>query len=762
MDTFWTALGALAAAVTAASGLIAKSAHRRHRLAPTNVHSRSQPSSRPAGTFLPAPIPEVVIRGRDALIAELAALSTTSDKCVHVLTGLGGCGKSTVAEGVAIELTRRGQSVWWISATDSGSVSQSLLSLARELGASVSDVQDARAGRVNPSDILWRELELRRDWTLVLDNADELPALVSGKRTAASGTGWLRPTSAGLVLVTSRVQEPSAWGASAQLHHIEPLSVADGAHVLLDLAADRGTSHQARHLAERLGGLPLALHQAGTYLRSRFAEAATFAGYEEALTQHFAELFGVGDSERSKITGTWELSLAALEAHAQAQPRQILRVLACFAPSVPIRIALLLYARVLARACGGEAKTGLDALFSVGLIDVEQDPDDSAQCYIRMHRLVAETTRLQAGPAITGALALAVEILTAAATDLRPDDRQDSSAWFELLPHLTTVLAIDIPLSDACADEIAKLAGDVCKALTYMGSYVSAMNVAESAADRLAGLPADREGLFNLRVQLASVHRFRGQFAEAEAEFRQILQSLDGVLEPDHPNTLLIRHHIAVMLNARGLHREAEVEFRQLLQARLRVLGADDLETLATRHNLALAMFHQGKAHESAAEFRESLDALLRLKGPNHAGTLINRLMLTVALARSKAIAEAQAEVEYRSVLEGQTRALGLEHPETLATRHYIGLSLAAQSKLKDAVQEFEQVRKARIDKVGAEHPSTLHTEYSLASTLLDQGKVDAGRGLLRHVLEARTRVLGPEHPDTIVARHRLAEAEGK
>ena len=78
-----------------------------------------------------------------------------------------------------------------------------LLDLAQDLGAPPSEVAEARNGRRDPADLLWHYLEVRQGWLLVFDNADDLGALTVGGNDAASGAGWLRPSAAGLTVVTS-------------------------------------------------------------------------------------------------------------------------------------------------------------------------------------------------------------------------------------------------------------------------------------------------------------------------------------------------------------------------------------------------------------------------------------------------------------------------------------------------------------------------------------------------------------------------------
>ena len=91
---------------------------------------------------------------------------------------------------------RAGGLVWWVPAVDPASVTGLLLGLARQLGAADSEVQEALAGRINPSDVLWQRLDSVRGWVLVLDNADDLAALAAGDR-AAGRRGGLAEADAG-------------------------------------------------------------------------------------------------------------------------------------------------------------------------------------------------------------------------------------------------------------------------------------------------------------------------------------------------------------------------------------------------------------------------------------------------------------------------------------------------------------------------------------------------------------------------------------
>lgn len=153
-------------------------------------------------------------------------------------------------------------------------------------------VEAARAGRADPSDVLWGRLEAHRGWMLVIDNADDLQALEVAGRPARDGNGWVRGSRAGLVVVTSRDGDMRHWGRGAELHPVGWLSDADGGRLLLDLAPQAGDRAEAEALSARLGGLALALHHAGSHLGSLFSAEQGFAGYRAALETGFAALLG--------------------------------------------------------------------------------------------------------------------------------------------------------------------------------------------------------------------------------------------------------------------------------------------------------------------------------------------------------------------------------------------------------------------------------------------------------------------------------------
>ncbi|WP_329249341.1 tetratricopeptide repeat protein [Actinoallomurus sp. NBC_01490] len=696
-------------------------------------------------------------------------LVETPDGRAHVLAGLGGMGKSTVALRVAEVALAQGRRVWWVRGLDGSSLASALLGLAQVLGADAGAVEAARAGRTDPSDVVWGRLEAHRGWVLVIDNADDLELLEVAGRPVGDGNGWVRGSRAGLVVVTSRDGDMRHWGRGVELHPVGWLSDEDGGRVLLDLAPRAGDRAEAEALSARLGGLALALHHAGSQLSSPFSAEQSFARYRAALEAGFAALLGPPGAvdDREVVTRTWEVSLEQLAGGGVPQARELLGVLAWFAGAVPIPVEGL-DREVLGRVCryAGPAGVGvgLEALVSVGLIETSTSAGDAASGQqsgrgrVMMHPLVAETIRHQFGAGDAGRLtaSVAVDLLAAATGELDAQDPGDWPTWSAWLPHLEELLSTASTLvEEASLVTLANAAADAALTLVWAGSYAAALAVAEAGLHSTRRLGAEHRATIELRNREADAHNFLGHAAEAERLYRDVLQARERVLGTDHPNTLATRHEIARMVAKQGDAAEAERLYRDVLQARERVLGTDHPDTLGTRHEIARTVAKQGDAAEAERLYRDVLHVEEQVLGTDHPQTLATRYEIARMVAEQGDAAE--GERLFRDVLHVEERVLGTDHPSTLATRHEIARMVTEQGDAAEAERLYRDVLQARERVLGTDHPNTLTTRHEIARIVAEQGDAAEAERLYRDVLQARERVLGTDHPNTLTTRHEIA-----
>ncbi|MCQ8775176.1 tetratricopeptide repeat protein, partial [Streptomyces telluris] len=85
-------------------------------------------------------------------------------------------------------------------------------------------------------------------------------------------------------------------------------------------------------------------------------------------------------------------------------------------------------------------------------------------------------------------------------------------------------------------------------------------------------------------------------------------------------------------------------------------------------------------------------------------------------------------------------RALGENHPNTLASINNLAALLQDQGELKKARALHERVLTTYRRTLGEDHPKTLTSLNNLAAVLQDQGELETARTFYAHVLYARER----------------------
>lgn len=712
------------------------------------------------------------LRGRDGLIDDLVSawFGPGPSGRVHVLHGLGGAGKSSIALEVACRIRESGAHVWWIPATDADRVTMGMLNLARRLGLS-----NAEIGRHDVADVLWERLAGHETpWLLVFDNADDVRALTIDGAPLRDGTGWIRPieTPAGMALVTSRHGHTPDWGAWCLPHPVGMLSPAEGAQVLLDKAgSDAGTAAEAEALSRRLGGLPLALRLAGSYLaQSRqmpkaytkdSGRARTFAAYRAAVDANPLDMgfpsqqMRVSDGEaRQMLQRTWELSLDLLERRAAGPVRTLLTLLSCLADA-PIPYEMLLPPPVLAESdvfpsspTADETWRALLGLADTGLLDLAAPEQDEDVPVLRLHPLVRDVSHPREDEARH--LATAARLLVNATHGEKsglPEDPATWELWQLLAPHALQVLTAVSALPGAgrrTRSEAAKAAYMAARHLASTGAYTYAKTVYANVHEvRLAIFGAEHEDTLNARYGIARMTAGQGRYDEAEAIFREILAARERVLGTDHPDTLNARYGIARMAAAQGRYREAEEVYRSILTAGRHTMGTDHPETLRAQYGIARMAGEQGRFGEAEAIYRALLST-----HRSHSGAHFQDLPEHL-----------ESKTVYREVLAVEERVLGPDQPDILTIRYAIARMAAAQGRYDEAESAYREVHAVEEDTLGADHPDTLTTRHWVARMAHAQGRHEEAEELFRQVLALREKVLGTSHPNTLTTRYWVARA---
>jgi tetratricopeptide (TPR) repeat protein len=478
-------------------------------------------------------------------------------------------------------------------------------------------------------------LEHLQRWLLVLDNVDAPDSVAE----------WLPRSATGHVMLTSRAGV--GWEPLASVVPVEVLASADAAELLLDRAGETGPAAEAAAttLAATLGGLPLALEQAGAYVAA--TGTVTLAGYGELFGTRALELLRRGQplGYQHTVATTWSLALEGLR---ESEPGTVdlLTLTSFLAPDDLPEALLVAQAHELPERLASVAADPLDLADSVASLrrySLVRAVADG----LYVHRLLQTVVRAGLNAAAQQAWAgVAVRLLRGAF----PAESHQVVSWPEserLLPH---VLA---------------------------------------AVDHGRRLDVEPKRCLSLLSQAAAYLWSRGQYRQALPLAEQALAGLRQLLGEDHPDTLQSMHDLANICQELGALQRAHELFQQTLAARRRVLGEDHPATLASMNSLALTRRDLGDLEGAKHLFEETLVARRRVLGENHPDTLWS--MNSLAVTRHKLGDLQLARDLHEQALATRRRVIGEDHPDTLWSMNNLAETRRAMGDLQGARDLLEQ-----------------------------------------------------------------------
>jgi transcriptional regulator with XRE-family HTH domain len=481
-----------------------------------------------AGLPVSLPPRPALLVGREELLAGLESRLGGGDGAgprVVVLSGLGGAGKTSVAVEYAHRQLAGVGLAWQFPAEDREVLLAEFARLAALLGAGEA------AGARDPAAWVHSVLAaFARPWVLVFDNA---PGQEAVRR-------FLPPAGNGRVLITSQ----SAVWPPGQAVPVPVLDTEVAARFLASRSGDRD-GRAARDLAAELGGLPLALEQAGAYIE---ATGGTLAGYLSVFRDRRAELLARGQAagHPAGVAATLGLALSRLGDQAPAAAG-LARLLACLAPK-PVPLPVLLadaqpvvkLAPAVAAAVRpllGDPVAAGDAVAALGRYSLVTP---AGRGLVLMHRLVRHVSLAQVSAEVAGQWEQAAAALVEAAIPADPALPANWPACAVLLPHARVVL-------DLTSDGIGRIADY----LGYAGSYLAARDLFQlPVRERVLG--PEHPATLDARASLASWTGRAGDAAAARDQFAALLPVRERVLGPEHPATLDARASLAYWTQQAG------------------------------------------------------------------------------------------------------------------------------------------------------------------------------------------------------------------
>ena len=573
----------------------------------------------------------------------------------------------------------------------------------------------------------WFESEASGRWLLVYDNVDDVD-LMYGNEHGRLASYFPRSTH-GAIIMTTRNKQVGIKFATAK--NLVPLSTLTDAESLALMATKLGeddseTTHDLKELAEVLGGIPLAIIQAISFIQENGSTPARYLELYEANDSNKIELLSedfeddTRDSElRNPIASTWMVTFEYMKAR-QPLAADTLCMMSMFdAQAIPEAL--------ISKTAGGDSNSSTSVEKTLGILHAyslisPRDVTGAGACIDQigrlfdLHRLVRLVTRnwLTMCSTYNYWMANAIDVMSIRYNEANQLEFEASYKFkLNYLPHASSLISSpplflkddeevfvpDVFHRETLQDDHAEN-GVICPTCT--GNILRRMSeclsidqelrmVKKGAAICTFSLGANNILTLPLRFRAATIQYLLGDYNSAEVEFNELRLSYGMTCGPQERGTLEVELRLAHTLQDQTKYGEAESLLVRLQEVSCQEYGPKDPMSLEIMLALSKSMIAQGRDEDAHALNRE-----------------ISKLVETV---RSKVgLAEMYRNLSQFKKAETLLMSL-LEDEDALRREEYL-----------DIVRE------------------------SLAQTFSDQGLFDKAEGLQRQVLFYHQQVYGKDN----------------
>ena len=641
--------------------------------------------------------------GCENLLTELATSLRTNRTAAlaqpRAISGLGGIGKTQIAVEYAYRYHSDYQMELWARAETREALLSSFVTCAQVLNLPEKASPD-QAITVNAF-IQWMKTHTK--WLLILDNSDNLEMVIE----------FLPPAFEGHILLTTRAQ---AMGRLAQRIEVEIMTPQIGALFLLrratliaaDASLDQVSASDrevALEIVQALGGLPLALDQAGAYLEETGASLLDYLNlYEKQKSALLNRRGGVISDHPEPVTTTWSISFQQVEQTDSAAADLL-------------RFCAFLYSDIIPEEIITEGLGSIESpLHSIVKNPFSFNEALKAICaYSFVKRNITNHTL---------SIHRLVQVIL----------RDEMSMEMYLQWAERTIRAVN-----AIFPDVEFTMWPRCE------RYLSNAQVCAKLIEQNTMIFPEAAHLLN---KIGRYLHERGRFTEAEQPLQRALSIREQQLGSEHPDTATSLNNLGMLYYAQGKYAEAELLLQQALTIQERQSGSEDLSTTRNLNNLGRLYYKLGKYVEAellVMRIRAIRERFLGINHPNTASVLNNLGILYYAQGKY-----AEAEQLLQQALTIREQQLGLEHPDRAVSLDSLARLYDLQGKYTEAETLYLQALAIQERQLEPDHPDTAISLKYLANLYYTLGDYTIAESLFERVLAIQEQRLGSEHPDTI------------
>lgn len=663
-------------------------------------------------------------------------------------------------------------SIFWIFASNATKVLQSFRDIASKLELSGCDDPTANTPELVRR---WLDDEKNGKWFVILDNADDVDVMNEVYPPSGRPNGnqrldqrrlidYLPQSSHGKILVTSRDRSVAydIVGDHDRLVPVDCMDEAESLDLLGTRIAIQSDWDSAKELVKALEFIPLAITQAGSYIRQQGSTLTTkqylaeFHASESSkaslLNEDMSDLRRDGGVPNSIIT-TWQMSFEQILKR-RPPAADLLSLLSMYHPQSISEDIIGCEDKV-------DFRRNYIILQNFSLVGITKIWND---IHFNLHRLVRLATQewLRSRKLYERWTAIAISNVASkmSARELcrRPLSKL-SKELLELVPHAVELIRMEA-VSRVSELEQAKLV----ELLLWHSGYAVNFIMSNTYAKKLFSIYSkyldedDRITLYancNLALSYAT-------FAEPAVAFtlwNEVAMTKKRKLGASHPETLTAMGQVADMSTRLGHLDTALSTQLEVLDKRLEQHADDDPFVLYDMSLLAFIYAEMGQFDKAEALFKQAIDKGNHQYKPDDLIVLTFRSGLARVYYHQGQLKEAE-EIQ-NEVVNMLKQKLPHDHPEITGVLSDLCITLMKQERWADAERLGIQVLDIYKRKLGYMHPDTIGTMANLAMVVMGGGgRQFEAMNLAAVALKASEDAFGATHPWTIAFRECLLEEE--
>ncbi len=688
---------------------------------------------------------EILFRLHNTFHTENAVASIQT----QALTGLGGIGKTQAVAEYAYRFREDYSTILWIRAETHEMLFSDICSVADLLQVPERNEQDQY--KIVEAVKWW--LTTHNGWLLVLDNVEDFTLLEQ----------YLPQRGEGHIVLTTRSQATGAFTHRLDLKEMEQV---EGALLLLRRAkllqpnatleeASEALQGVAKELSQELGGLPLALDQAGAYIEESGCTLLAYKTYYQTQGVTLLDRRGrIEGKHPYSVSTTFSLCFEKVK-HMNEVADDVLHLCSFLAPdAIPEELfhtdGFDLGSHLKSLASNPLAFD--DAIATLRTYSLLQR--DTETKTLSMHRLVQDVLKATMSEERQRQWAVqTVRIINSLFPDV-----QEGTTWQQCrsyFPHAQAcVMLIEryIVLSFEAGQLLIKLA-DYEQEIGHYARAKVLLTQAETWYTRKDETD-QRETMRILNIR-ANIYYKQHEFTKAEEICFHALAMIEQRGEQEVYYKTIFLNQRALVLQAQGKYGEAEPLFQQVLIAIEQQEENDSLALAQISDNLGLFFCEQGKYSKAEQLFKRSITIWEKLVGTEHtlyAQGIHNLAVLYIELGKYS-----EAQVLFEHELPIQETYLGKEHKDIATIYNNLGRICYLQQEYRDAERFVRRSLHINEKIFGTDHFRVAAGLNNLAKIFMAQELYTEAEPFLQQTLFIYERDLGQEHPYRAITLANLA-----